>query len=777
MEKIFTPRGSRLNLEDVFELLQDAVGLNRENLEGTLFSSYGVLLSPSTALELTQVPAQQVVEVAAGKGITQGLHYIEVSENDPVADRRLAISDGFDDPVYIQYSGVQGDPEQILDGFVWTASGSQYRNTSQHDYYFLTIDDPGVSGFELANVQRSGAAITITDSRDDNRLWFDIKLLSSGVEAQLHYQNNDTGTTATDFKVGVGTYGLSAQGLNVLYEEDPPIKPWKPRIKDITYISNQHFAVAALEEYIVPSVRRGMANPKALVTFEWGYEYLEGTGGTGTFNIEAFDTSTGDEFKSVSGNELALYRLWVGGTDYIISGNNATAGGETLLTLWDLDGTPAGAIADGTPGSPAVLHSDADDGYFFEAIPYYSNALVYSQQTGGVTALPESPIKQTTAMELMLGWEYKFRVVAKQGVTTSNISWLQAGSYEKNGTNSYSNPFQVVLPPISMTGASVGLDATEFGFRVTIAGMASATDFEVVYTTDNAGADFENRNHPHIVTDDRVFDISTIGSQAYNVKVRPLQAGYVVSTGAVPYVENDIVSGAGGSSPNDKLLPFIYVDLYGKSIADANVVSSGAETTILNVSGAQDFIPDFLQGKGFIDSEAKKYEIIANDEIEITIREIDGGDDLDELAIGSVVYVGDTAYTESGTEFLEAMAQKVKRQRIVYQHTFPSDVIITAIDFDCDITDGTAQEPAVLRFYQHGNESLGKEVEIYQSDYFYYDQAIDLSILSSRGVRRLVVDAWDPAGVGNQKRMRGILTIHYRDKVIRSYTAVNYTTT
>jgi hypothetical protein len=117
----------------------------------------------------------------------------------------------------------------------------------------------------------------------------------------------------------------------------------------------------------------------------------------------------------------------------------------------------------------------------------------------------------------------------------------------------------------------------------------------------------------------------------------------------------------------------------------------------------------------------------------------------------------------SGVTELSAMDTYLKRQRHIYQHNFSQDVIITRIDFDCDTTDGVDVEPAILRFYQDGNESLAKQVEITASDYFFGDEIINLSVLSSRGVRRLVVDAWDPAGIGNFKHVSGILTIHYRD--------------
>jgi hypothetical protein len=133
------------------------------------------------------------------------------------------------------------------------------------------------------------------------------------------------------------------------------------------------------------------------------------------------------------------------------------------------------------------------------------------------------------------------------------------------------------------------------------------------------------------------------------------------------------------------------------------------------------------------------------------------------LDTSATVYLGNVAPNVSGVTALAAMDEYLKRQKFIYQHNFDQDIIITRIDFDCDITDGIDVEPAILRFYQYGNESLAKEVEITASDYFFADQIINLSVLSSRGARRLVVDSWDPAGIGNFKHVSGILTIHYRD--------------
>ena len=137
--------------------------------------------------------------------------------------------------------------------------------------------------------------------------------------------------------------------------------------------------------------------------------------------------------------------------------------------------------------------------------------------------------------------------------------------------------------------------------------------------------------------------------------------------------------------------------------------------------------------------------------------------DVEDIDTSAVVYFGNVAPNVSGIAELAAMDEYLKRQKFIYQHNFSQDVIITRVDFDCDTTDGTDQEPAILRFYQYGNESLSKEVEIVASDYFFADQIINLAVLSSRGARRLVVDAWDPSGIGNFKHVSGILTVHYRD--------------
>jgi hypothetical protein len=347
---------------------------------------------------------------------------------------------------------------------------------------------------------------------------------------------------------------------------------------------------------------------------------------------------------------------------------------------------------------------------------------------------------------------------------------MGVGKYMDLGVNeeTYGSPFIVVIPSIDMTGADVTAVADDAGFKITIIAMNEATDFEIVYTTDNSGADFTNPNHQKIITNDRVVNVAALGIREYNIKVRPLRGAWVASTIGVPYVETSIVGGAAGKEPNEKILPYINVDIYGEAVTGINIIIATPYFAIVEYPFSGLEFPLRLQGKNVLDSDTpdrNKYKFIEARTLQDFARfmPLSTTWDMEQLDTSGTVYLGNVAPNVSGIVELAAMDEYLKRQKFIYQHNFSQDVMVTRIDFDCDMTNGTDQEPAILRFYQYGSESLGKEVEITASDYFFGDQVIGLDVLSSRGPRRLVVDTWDPAGIGNFKHVSGILTIHYSD--------------
>ena len=766
MEKIIAPQGSKVDLSDLVESIQNISANNMKDLMDTLLKSYGVLHSgiTDTGMELTQYSTDSV-EVGPGLAIVPAGHPIAVSGDDTIQDRRLTITDGYSGSVWISYTPFTSEPVQILDGFAWLASGTQFEDSLQTPYYALVADDPGISGIELATVHRQGSTITITDLRWDNSLKFYDQL--------DHFQNTDWYTTNIDFKVGVGhsDYGDGA-GLSVKLVPETPLDPLRVRIKDISPISLFDEIDASAQNYIPFFLRHSFRFPQATCEFQWGFDYVTGTGGSSTFTMEGYDPTVHVDTIQFSVDELIGYYFRVDSVDYLIVSNLVTDGSNfTELSLTLPNGAGAGTVPSTNSSNPAKLHHNADK-YKIKAqhLTTSGDPISYGsvQTEVGLGAIPP---EQDAELLLNLGWRYEFRVQALNDEEKSGIVTMAAGSYMDLGVNeeTYASPFIVWVPSIDMTGAAVTAVADDAGFNITIIAMTDATDFEIVYTTDNAGADFTNENHQRIVTNDRVVNVAALGIREYNIKVRPLRGGWVASTVGVPYVETSIVGGAGGALPNEKLLPFVNVDIYGAAVTGMSQTWGGSPAVAAVTyafSGLE--YPMRLVGKNVLDSDTpnrNKYKIAQVDPLQdyAIFNMLSSDWNMFDLDISSTVYMGNVAPNVSGLTELAAMDVYLKRQRFIYQHNFSQDVIITRIDFDCDTTDGIDVEPAILRFYQYGNESLSKEVEITASDYFFADQIVDLSILSSRGPRRLVVDTWDPAGIGNFKHVSGILTVHYRD--------------
>ena len=200
------------------------------------------------------------------------------------------------------------------------------------------------------------------------------------------------------------------------------------------------------------------------------------------------------------------------------------------------------------------------------------------------------------------------------------------------------------------------------------------------------------------------------------------------------------------------------------SVNDVEVTSTASTTALLSFPSGG-LIRNALIGKRFIDTDANEFEITENDEDTFRIAEIDDINlgAIEDLVVSGIVYVGNTGAVTNVAS--SSFAPVRENQRLIYKHTFSNDVTISYIDYDSDITGGSLAEPAVIRIFQEGYASAAGSLDVSASDYFYDNETMNISILGNRGNRTLVVDAWDPSGVGNTKRLRGILTVHYRDNI------------
>ena len=139
MKRKIIPTGAKLILEDVFSGIQTSIENNRLDLIDRIFDNFGVIYSgeQDTSLEIFQA-STDTIQVKNGYGLTSAGYPIVVKSSDPIADKQLSVA-GYTGPVYIKNIEMTDTPTQILDGFAWLASGQQFRDTNQFDYFQLTI--------------------------------------------------------------------------------------------------------------------------------------------------------------------------------------------------------------------------------------------------------------------------------------------------------------------------------------------------------------------------------------------------------------------------------------------------------------------------------------------------------------------------------------------------------------------------------------------------------------------------------------------------------------
>lgn len=768
MKKTIAPAGSKLSLPLLFDGVQNDMELNRMGLIKNLFSDFGTLYDGAgdTSLELSQFDTS-TIEVAPGFGICEAGHLIEVKSEDSAGSKRLTITDGFDNSVYIKHEHITDTPTDILDGFVWvTTSGGLTADTQQYDFFSLTTTDPGISGIELANVARSGASITVTDLRDTNRLIIYDALLSSGTQEKLHYQNTDIGTDSETFRVGVGSLNDGA-GYPVQIGRDESAAPVDVRIEKMNYYIPSSYNTSSTE--LPFSIVTGLAEPYLKVKFVWGHKVF-GTGSTGqgginsTFTITSFNSPTGTEFQTFGLNELAGQYFYIdSSTQYSILSN--TAGTNSVLTLDTEVTIPS------TSGDYFKINSNADD-YIWEAIPVDPNnsdeELEDDRIDGIVATRFGGMVRQFVEVKLNLGWRYKFRVIGRQNGFPSDAKDLLAGSFSQGGTTyTYDSPVDAIIDTTAfdMTGMDVTAAGTDYGFEINITKPTNETptDYEIVYNTVLSGsADFANANHEHLITSQTKVQVTTNNNTVYNIKVRPLLGGQVVNATPTSYVEVDVLSGGGGYLPNDKVLPAIYVDMKSDSngfVVPNTVTKHSIFASYILEFNANSFIDGYYTHHPAYDNTGQGYFVTSNDTDTVNLM-----DDINFQAdattiLESGIYVGNTVDQEAiGNEPINAAA------RAIFTHTFPQDIRIISVDFDCKQTTATGPNPGIIRFYQKNFSEQAKSLEITSTGFATYP--VDLDVLSSLEANRtMVIDAWDPTDVNNGVDIRGTLTVKYRDKV------------
>lgn len=615
------------------------------------------------------------------------------------------------------------------------------------DSFILSLEDSeevsSNSKFILANVMRSGSAVTVQDQRMQNM----------HVLKESYIRPFDSAfTTATSFKVGADESGVG--GRYVLLEPDVPADLLNLRIFDIYGNRVSNIDPTYTDGKLVSrQLINGVISPTLNVRIKWGWDYITGTGGSNSFTITNI---VGEEYQQrlpnltgvvASGvfvnNILAGCMLWVPQVSKLL---RITANTGNSLVVEEQDGSSIDLTGvNPNSANPAWITVDADK-YTVVAIPYDSTGItpIKTERIEQQVYYSESPAMIEKILQLEIAKRYLIKVKAHLLNKETDFFEMPSGYYYKYGVQqNYAKPALIIHPQISSSGASIGAVATANGFRVTINGWANANHFEICYTTDNAGASFENELHPKIVTANRLIDITTSQSAGYNVKVRPIISGQEVATP----LSTNVISGSAGVPPNSVVLVNQEINLRTYS---GTINFDGADTgTLSNIrtpSGGSlvvTSLPTSNVGK-IMTISGQNYLIVhmfSGTSVFIQPYTNDDG------TLATLPSAGNHTFSISTS----------KRGRRIISSILPQDFDLTRLEVDCNYLVG---DDVTLRVYQLSKESLADYLLLEDND-TPYGVYLDAQILGSYGQRVLVVDLWDPEDyptVGDPQKNTGGLT-------------------
>ena len=532
----------------------------------------------------------------------------------------------------------------------------------------------------------------------------------------------------------MGSLGSNGEGLRVLLEEDTPSDVINLRVTDVSSVT-----VYETETGNDVNMTRSSSDRVAMeldVTIEWGYEDVTGQGELFTesaVNMWFIDASVG----TFAADELVGSYLYLPSTtdNLIITGNEITDTYATKIYVTNVDGTDW----DGTSivvnsSNPAFIHSNAD----YYVLRDYPKTTLFWGLGNGMDHRVESELSDIgnkIVLRLKTGSLHRFRVQAVRGKNRSTWVEMPAGSYEKYGnTQLYSNEFNVIPPQIDSTGAAVAAHTATTGFVINITGWDDADIYEAVYTTDNAGADFNNPEHSittSIGNTKAIFVLSNTAAD-YTYKVRPLIGGYQVAD-PLPSTATTVTSGAVGVGRRDEVITSSYYVHETYDLSIDTVTSSSADSYRLTLSSiispsnsgeSVDGLTSNAVGEIISDVSGNEYAILSIN------------------ASGTSIRVRAITGTSAAPTTGAANVGVVKRARRISKiNNVTKDYEIIRIDVDCDTIDG---EDITLRVYQEGKENEADTIIINATDAQFTTNS-DVKLIQLNGDRNLIIDLYDPS--------------------------------
>ena len=441
-------------------------------------------------------------------GVVSGLLFQEVTPGEYIIQpglayvngERIAISENlavsitpaqYEQFVFLRFETILSHP---VSHFVTAETFNIYQSDS---FSIQVRDDDTLEENELliASLSLSG----ITDLR---------QFIKLNVDDRMHERNADTGTTAEEFRIGIGDPD-HPEGLPALTVDQMPKSLLRPRIVAIVPDAPRQPPLPSNPEL---SSVLGSQSGYATVIFSWNFREITGTVvNSSTFRIE------NAEGYSLAENELQDYYIRFHETgDFRITANQATDNnGNTVITvIGDLSGVS-------TSEHPAAIHPEVSE-YRWSLIPVEvepETPIITDPElpAPSITVMPvnlpetiqgsssrqSSPVMPNCAVRLPIGRYFMFTVQSVRNRSLSESVTMRAGEYDWNGIPQiYSCPFLVEFPSIESANLSLTSLSDGSGFIASIEGWEDAEFVEFAWKRAVNGIeelDFNNADyHPGI---------------------------------------------------------------------------------------------------------------------------------------------------------------------------------------------------------------------------------------------------------------------------------------
>jgi hypothetical protein len=391
-------------------------------------------------------------------------------------------------------------------------------------------------------------------------------------------------------------------------------------------------------------------------------------------------------------------------------------------------------------------------------------------------------------VELELSESYYFNMTTHIDNRSSSTNLMASGVFDPDsnaggqGIVEYGVPFVNTLPYLTTLPTlsdHLSLNATQFGFTVTVNGWGStdfgqtlntdpnqiAHQFEIGYTTDTtfdwASSNTVRATLPFVSSNN--FPVANIyDSDTYTVAVRPLQNQQVVyneiSKGVI---KKSILAGGGGVPPNMQVIvdnPFTLVTYSGTYQGQFN----DPAYELITISGVS-FNPDPLTGavtlgygqigatsggvvSQFSSESLSEHTITSNGQFDGTNTGSEGGTGISTIAL-QLAGTAPTEFNSTGTDFTIGTSETARK---LFETQLEADYSLKKIVVDIDFATGiSGSNPGIIRVYPKGNPAAGDQIQI-TAGVGLFSQVIDLNINTNvEANRTLVVDAYDASASPN----------------------------